>query len=100
MAEKMQLGYLVSTGLFALVIALITFAHYRLKLNAIVAFWAAYILTRPLGASFGDYLAQPTDNGGLGLGTTITSIIFLVLIAALVIYLTHTRKDTIKDTDK
>lgn len=97
MAEKMNLGYLVSTGLFALVIALITFAHYKLRLNAIVAFWAAYILTRPLGASFGDYLAQPTDSGGLGLGTTITSIIFLTLIAMLVIYLTLSRKDTAKD---
>ena len=97
MAEKMNLGYLVSTGLFALVIALITFAHYKLRLSAIVAFWAAYILTRPLGASFGDYLAQPTDSGGLGLGTTITSIIFLTLIAVLVIYLTLSRKDTAKD---
>ncbi len=97
MAEKMNLGYLVSTGLFALVISLITFAHYKLKLNAIVAFWAAYILTRPLGASFGDFLAQPTDSGGLGLGTTITSIIFLTLIAVLVIYLTLSRKDTAKD---
>lgn len=97
MAEKMNLGYLVSTGLFGLTIAFITFAHYKLKLNAIVAFWAAYILTRPLGASFGDFLAQPTDGGGLGLGTTITSVIFLTLIAILVIYLTFSHKDTTKD---
>lgn len=95
MAEKMNLGYLVSTGLFGLVIALIAVAHYRFKLNAIVAFWAAYILTRPLGASFGDFLAQPKDNGGLALGTTGTSVIFLTLIAALVIYLTVSRRDTI-----
>lgn len=95
LAEKMHLGYLVSTGLFAVVIAAITFAHYRFKLNAIVAFWAAYILTRPLGASFGDYLSQPTNGGGLDLGTTITSLVFLTLIAVLVVYLTLTRKDTI-----
>lgn len=94
MAEKLNLGYVVSTGLFGLVIAGITFAHYRFKLNAIVAFWAAYILTRPLGASFGDFLAQPKDSGGLSLGTTITSIIFLSLISMLVIYLTVSRKDT------
>jgi uncharacterized membrane-anchored protein len=97
LAEKLQLGYLLSTGLFGLVIAVVTVAHYRFKLNAIAAFWIAYILTRPLGASFGDYLAQPTNSGGLGLGTTITSLIFLVLISGLVIYLTVTRKDTIKD---
>jgi uncharacterized membrane-anchored protein len=92
-AEKLNLGYLVSTGLFGLIIALIALAHYRYKLNAIVAFWAAYILTRPFGASFGDYLSQSKDAGGLALGTTGTSVIFLALIAVLVIYLTITRKD-------
>ncbi len=99
LAEKLSLGYLVSTGLFALVIAAVAAAHYRFKFNAIVTFWIAYILTRPLGASFGDYLSQPTDSGGLGLGTTGTSLIFLALILALVIYLTITRKDAIKDSD-
>ena len=49
-------------------------AHVRFGLNAILAFWIAYILTRPLGASIGDYLSQPKADGGLGLGTTVTSV--------------------------
>ena len=60
-----------------------------------LAFWLAYILTRPLGASIGDYLSQPTGDGGLGLGTVVTSAIFLGAILALVIYLTVTHSDEI-----
>ena len=58
-----------------------------------LAFWIAYILTRPLGASVGDYLSQPRSDGGLGLGTTITSAIFLIAIVAVVAFLTFTRTD-------
>jgi uncharacterized membrane-anchored protein len=61
--------------------------------NAVLAFWLAYILTRPLGASIGDYLSQAKADGGLGLGTTTTSLIFLGTILALVIYLSVTRRD-------
>lgn len=93
-AEKFNLGYLLSTVIFGGVIAAVTFAYYKLNLNAVLAFWIAYILTRPLGASFGDFLAQPTHSGGLGLGTTITSLVFLGLILSLVIYLTVTRRDS------
>ncbi|MCC6718304.1 MAG: hypothetical protein IT555_10495 [Acetobacteraceae bacterium] len=92
MAEKLQLGY----GLSALVVgALIaaTYACYRLfALNAVLAFWIAYVLTRPLGASFGDLLSQPLANGGLGLGTTVTSFIFLAVISGLVVLLTLRRR--------
>ena len=86
-AEQFGIGYLLSAGLFAGLIALVTFAHLKLKLGAIIAFWIAYILTRPLGASLGDYLSQPRDKGGLNLGTVATSGIFLALILGLVIYL-------------
>ncbi len=58
-----------------------------------LAFWLVYILTRPLGASTGDYLSQAQTNGGLGLGTTVTSFIFLGAILLLVIFLTVTKKD-------
>ncbi len=92
-AEKMGLGYFVSFLIFAGLIAIITVGHFAFKLNAILAFWLAYILTRPLGASLGDLLSQKHKHGGLGLGTTGTSAIFLGLILALVIYLTITRKD-------
>jgi len=92
-AEKFTLGYLLSGLLFFGSIALVTLAHYKLKLNAVLAFWIAYILTRPLGASIGDYLSQVKDDGGLGLGTTTTSIIFLVAILGMVVYLTLSKKD-------
>ena len=94
-AEKMELGYLPSAGIFAGAIAVIAVAHFRFKLNAILAFWLAYILTRPLGASIGDFLSQPVEETGLGLGTILTSIIFLTAILALVVYLSVTKRDLI-----
>jgi uncharacterized membrane-anchored protein len=92
-AEKAQLGYFVSALIFGGVIAVIAFAHFRFGLNAVLAFWLAYILTRPLGASIGDLLSQSQHAGGLGLGATGTSYIFLGCILALVMYLTVTRRD-------
>jgi uncharacterized membrane-anchored protein len=94
-AEKLELGFLPSAGIFAGAIALVTLAHFRFKLNAILAFWIAYILTRPLGASIGDYLSQPVEETGLGLGTILTSVIFLATILALVVYLTISKRDLI-----
>lgn len=98
-AERLKLGYLVSALIFAGVIAAIAFAHLRLKLGAVLSFWLAYILTRPLGASIGDFLSQPRADGGLGLGTVGTSAIFLTAILGLVVYLTRTREDVIKPQD-
>jgi uncharacterized membrane-anchored protein len=94
-AEKLELGYLPSVGIFAGAIAIVTLAHFRFRLNAILAFWIAYVLTRPLGASIGDYLSQPVEETGLGLGTILTSIIFLTTILALVVYLTISKRDLI-----
>jgi uncharacterized membrane-anchored protein len=92
-AEGLDLGYLKSALMFAALIGVVTIAYYRFKLNAVSAFWIAYILTRPLGASLGDFLSQPLDAGGLALSTMGTSAVFLVTILGLVIYLTKTRKD-------
>ncbi|MFF1395843.1 hypothetical protein ACFVZD_18760 [Streptomyces sp. NPDC058287] len=92
-AEKMALGYWVSAVLFGLAIAAVAVAHFALGLNAVFSFWIAYILTRPLGASIGDYLSQPTGDGGLGMGTVITSVLFLAVILGLVIHLSVTRRD-------
>ena len=89
-AERLDLGYPVSALLFAGLIAAVAVAHFGLRLNAILAFWSAYILTRPLGATLGDLLSQSRDDGGLGLGTVWTSAIFLATILALVGYLTAT----------
>ncbi len=93
-AETLSLGYLLSAMLFAAVIGTIAVAN-RFGLNSVLAFWAAYILTRPLGASLGDYLSQPPALGGLGLGTIGTSALFLLIILGLVSYLSMTRKDAI-----
>ena len=94
-AERLQLGYLVSIFIFGGLIALVTLGYYGLRANAVLAFWLAYILTRPLGASIGDFLSQARADGGLGLGPTETSYLFLVAIVGLVGYLTVTRKDEI-----
>lgn len=95
-AEKAALGYTVSVLIFAGVIALITVAHVVFKLNAVLAFWLAYIMTRPLGASIGDLMSQTKHDGGLGLGTTGTSYIFLAIILTLVVFLSVTKRDVIE----
>lgn len=92
-AEQLNVGYLRSAVLFGALIAVVTLGHYRFKLNAVLAFWTAYILTRPLGASIGDLLSQARADGGLGLGTTVTSALFLLTILAVVTFLTRTRRD-------
>ena len=91
-AEGLDLGYFVSALLFAGAIALVGCAYRFAKLNAILAFWVAYILTRPLGASLGDFLSQPIPDGGLGLGTVGTSALFLSAILALIIALSRRQR--------
>lgn len=90
-AERFSLGYLTGGFIFAAVIAAITGVYYVFRMNAILAFWLVYILTRPLGASFGDLLSQPVEYGGLGFGTTITSLLFLGVIVLIVVYMTLRR---------
>jgi uncharacterized membrane-anchored protein len=85
--EALGLGYWLSLALFVVLIAVVAVA-YKVGVNAVFCFWAAYVLTRPLGASLGDLLSSPTADGGLGFGTTATSVVFLVAIVALVAYLT------------
>lgn len=98
-AERFAVGYAASLGIFAVLIFLIAAAHYVLYLNAVVAFWAAYIVTRPLGASLGDLLTQPTSAGGLGLGTTAVNVVFLAIMVGLVVLLSVTRIDRIEQRD-
>jgi uncharacterized membrane-anchored protein len=85
--EGFGLGYLVGTILFAALIGVIAIARFAFRANVVACFWAAYILTRPLGASMGDLLAQAPAAGGLGLGTTVTSAVFLVVIIGVATYL-------------
>lgn len=92
-SESSGLGYAYAALLFAGIILLDFIAYKFLKLNTILSFWIAYILTRPLGASLGDLLSQPVKDGGLGVGTTVTSIVFLSIILILVIYLSIQKKN-------
>jgi len=87
LAERLGLGYLTSLLIFAGAIAVVAVAYFVFHLNAVLSFWIAYVLSRPLGASTGDLLSQSTKDGGIGLGTTTTSILFLLLILALVVAL-------------
>ena len=93
-ATTFHLGYFFSGVLFAVLIALPALAYWLLGLNEIVAFWLAYILTRPLGASFSDWFGRSHSLGGLGLGTGWVSLVLTVLIIGFVSYLAITRKDT------
>jgi len=92
LAEGLGLGYLQAGLMYGLVIAVIAFAYFVLKLNGILAFWLAYILTRPMGASFGDLLSQPVADGGFGFGTVITSVLFLACIVGIIVYMSVTRE--------
>ncbi len=83
--EKLGLGYALSIVLFLGLIAAVYAAWRFLKIDAVLAFWAAYILTRPLGASTGDFLSQARADGGLGLGSTWTSVVFLTAIVIMVV---------------
>lgn len=104
-ATTLGLGYLYSGVLFAVLIVLVAIAHYIVKSilgmehrhqsrNAVFAFWLAYILTRPLGASFADWMGKAANIGGLGWGDGTVSLILLALIVCFVGYLSVTKKDT------
>jgi uncharacterized membrane-anchored protein len=94
--EALGLGFQLGLIAFGLAIAIVG-TSYAFGANAVLTFWTAYILTRPLGASLGDLLSQSREYGGLGLGTVYTSIGFLAVILALVVWLTF-EGDTSADT--
>jgi uncharacterized membrane-anchored protein len=89
-----RLGFSLTAAvlIFAAAIAMV-FAAHRLGLGPIVSFWIAYVLTRPLGGSTGDFLSGDRTDGGAGFGTLVTSLVFLGCIVAVVGYLTVTKKD-------
>jgi uncharacterized membrane-anchored protein len=92
-AMSLGLGYLASGVLFAVVIAVPAVAFRWFRLNAVLAFWFAYVVTRPLGASFADWFAVPAARGGLNLGTGPVSAIAFIMFAALVAVLSVTHRD-------
>jgi uncharacterized membrane-anchored protein len=94
-AVTLGLGYFGSILLFAAVIAIPAFGYFRASMNSILAFWFAYVVTRPLGASVADWLSK--SSGGLGLGTGPVSLAFAAMIAAFVYHLSRTGLDTPAD---
>lgn len=92
-AISLSLGYLGSVVLFGVVIMLPALAWWSGKLNPIVAFWASYVVTRPLGASFADWFGKPSDQTGLGLGDGLVSGLALIAFIALVAYVSVTKGD-------
>jgi uncharacterized membrane-anchored protein len=92
-AIALNLGYLASGIFFGVLILLPAFAWWKLRLNAVVAFWIAYVITRPLGASFADYISKPRNQSGIGFGDGPTAVAFTLAVAALVLYLSIARPD-------
>jgi len=87
------LGYLASGILFGVLILLPALAWWGLGLNSIAAFWMSYVLTRPLGASFADYISKPRALSGANFGDGPTAIVFAVAVFLLVLYLAVARPD-------
>lgn len=95
-SEQLGLGYLTSAVAFGIAIAVVTAGFYAGVLDAVLAFWLAYILTRPFGASLGDLLTASPSHGGYGLGTNGTSALFLLVILAAVGWFTiRDRRDPV-----
>lgn len=92
-AYSLHLGYGLSIVLFAVLILVPAWGFFRWNWNPVTAFWTAYVLTRPLGASVADWLGKPAADGGLGVGSGAVSVVLLVAIAALVAYLARSRAD-------
>jgi len=90
-ANTLGLGYFGSIWLFAAIIAIPAIGYFRLGMGSILAFWFAYVVTRPLGASVADWLGKPE---GVGLGSGLVSVLFAAAIAAIVRHLARTGKDT------
>ncbi|MFI5953857.1 hypothetical protein [Cryptosporangium sp. NPDC051539] len=93
--DTLGIGLLTAVVIFAAALAVV-FAAYRFGLGATLSFWIAYVLTRPLGGSLGDFLSGDRSEGGAGLGTLLTSLLFLAAIVATVVYLTVTHVDRIE----
>ena len=88
----LHLGYFASGVLFTLAIC-VPLAAWKLGANPVLTFWVAYILTRPIGASFADYFGMPKASGGLGIGHGPVSLVTIALVVASIWYLARTGKD-------
>lgn len=87
-SEYLNFGYLNSLILFGSIFILSGILYYLKIINGVLAFWIAFIVTRPIGASLGDLFIQSPNDGGLGISIAIINIIFFIVIIASVVYLT------------
>ncbi len=87
MADTGRLGYINAALVFGAALAVVASLYYRTRINRVVLFWAAFILTRPLGATVGDFLDKPLDHGGLAFSRPIASLVLAVAIVALIVIL-------------
>jgi uncharacterized membrane-anchored protein len=92
-ATSLNLGFLNSILLFAAVIAIPAIGWWRFGMNPILAFWFAYVITRPLGASFADWFSKPTSITGLGLGNGLVSLLALAVFIPVVAWVAITKLD-------
>jgi uncharacterized membrane-anchored protein len=92
-ATSLNLGYLASGILFGVIILIPALAWWRLHVNDIAAFWMAYVVTRPLGASFADYISKSRSTSGVGFGDGPTALVFAIAVFTLVTYLAIARPD-------
>ncbi|MFI2640831.1 hypothetical protein [Streptomyces sp. NPDC018610] len=92
-AFTLHLGYFTSAFLFAVLILIPAVGYRWLRWNSVFCFWAAYVITRPLGASIADGLGKPRSVGGLGLGDGPVTSVLLALIVLVVAYLAATKTD-------
>jgi uncharacterized membrane-anchored protein len=92
-ATTLGLGYLASAIFFCVVILIPWIGWFRFRMNEIFAFWFAYVVTRPIGASFADYISKPKDTSGLGFGDVETAAVITLLVVILVAYTSLARFD-------
>ncbi len=93
-SEQLNFGYLNSLILFASIFILAGVLAYYKVISDVLAFWIAFIVTRPIGASLGDLFIQPPNNGGLGISLVIINIIFFIVIISCVVYLTEKQRNS------
>lgn len=99
-ANSMNLGYFSSGVMFTVFLAIPAIGYWLFRLNKIFAFWFAYIMTRPVGASFSDWISVPQSTGGLGLGKGLVSLVMTILIIGFVWYLAVSRVDVMGERAK
>jgi len=99
-SEGLELGYGLALFIFGASIAVAAFGFYGLKMNSVLAFWIAFVLTRPLGASLGDFMIKPFAESGLGLGMTTVNVLFLFVIVSLIAYLSIMRERAVSYAER